>query len=102
MKGDVDLTLIDSIYWRHPSFSPDTPQVNVDTTLLPQCALDVEDVPPPIPPKQLSNDDVLRKYPESRELQEGGRDTPPPKTNQEDITAPPRPPKISQHTIVSH
>ena len=54
------------IYFTHP----DTFQINVDTTIPLQSAFDAEDVPPPIPPKQFSDNDVLQlgKLPENREL----------------------------------
>lgn len=81
--------------------TPDIPNLNVDARFSPQSALDVEDVPPPIPPKQLSKDDVvlLCKVPKGIQLQESGGAVPPicaPKANQEETTIPPCPSRLNQ------
>ena len=98
----MEIMRVLSIFFIHP----DTPEFNVDTTLPPQCALDAEDGPPPIPPKQFSDDDILLlcKLPEGMGYHESERDAPPPcppRSNQENSTVPPRPPKINQQITVS-
>ena len=82
---------------------PDTLEVNVDATLPPQSAHDAEDVPPPIPPKQFSDDDdlLLCKLSENRELQGNVPLTCSPNTNQKDTTISSLPPNMNQQTTVS-
>ena len=98
-------------------FNPSaTPSINVDRTSLPHSPLDTEgSIPPPIPPKQFSDDDTLQ-YPT---LVENSKDSPPPPIPPQQFSAddtllspkllesgvpqqcerdapPPRPPKTNQ------
>ena len=103
-SGYVSPRCVISLMFLLVYYPPGSLPTNVDKTSPPWSPLDTEEHPPPIPPQQFSHEDILLlpKLSESMELQEDGRDTPPPqppKISEEDMALPPLPPKMNEEDM---